>query len=193
MKRYIKTTKDTDTGVVDMSFDVYLSATLTSVAATAIVDLPKTRAEADPLAVENYDSFVECVEEIFSHYDFQYVKDPYRSEFSSYYYYAPKSQIEAKNVPKYVRVRISSHVEQHKSEEHRAKIKNRIKEDLDEIKLPDTKKKQRYMPLRITADRKLDFTSYEEVLNYAEERVRELFEWLGILDLLSSYDELGPF
>ena len=192
MKKYIRTTIS-ESEVVDIEFDVYLMSLLDSLAATTIVELPDSRAEADPLAVENFDAFVECVEEIFDHYDFKYAKQPHRSEFSSYYYYAHQSQLDAKNVPKYVRVRISSHVEKHKSDKHIENIRDKINKELDEIKLPSTKKKQRYMPLRITADRKLNFDTYEDVLNYAEMRVRDLFNELNLNVPLSEYDEVGPF
>lgn len=191
MKKYLRSSKY---GTVDIEFDVYLPVDEVKVAATDIVDLYGLEKDADPLAVENYKAFVESVKEIFSYYDFEICSKNEKSPtFSKYYFYAHQSQISAGSVPKYVRVRISSHVEQHKSEEHKKKIKDEINKELNRIKLPKTKKKQRYMPLYITADRTLNFKTYEEVLDYAEERVRNLFYELNLSVDLREYDEIGPF
>ena len=160
--------------------------------ATDIIDLPKDQSNVDPIAWDRYKAFRESVEEIFDYYGFV-DKHHHDSGQSKYYYYAHISQIESGNVPKYVKVRVSCHDEQHKSEEHLQEIKEETKRILDRIKIPKTKMKQRYMPMLITVNTEKGFTTYEEALDYVESLVRDLFEDLHLDVDLSEYDEIGPW
>ena len=163
---------------VNIRFDVYLPTVVYDRVATKEVDLHSTRGEVDPLALENFDAFVESVEEIFDYYDFRLCK--YKSsELFTYAFYTLAPQIKAGDVPNYGRLRISSHVMQHQNPKHKQVIRKKMREKLQKIKLPSEKVKQRYMPIYIIADCSLVFDTYEEALNYAEKRVRKVFEdWL---------------
>ena len=163
---------------VNIKFDVYLPTVAYDFVAAKDVDLPSTRGEIDPLALENFNAFVESVEEILDYYDFRLCK--YKSsELSTYAFYTLTLQIKAGDVPKYVRLRISSHVMQHQNLKHKQNSRKRMLETLQKIKLPSEKVKQRYMPIYIIADRSLVFDTYEEALNYTEESVRKVLEdWL---------------
>lgn len=161
------------------------------VAATKVIDLPSDISQSDPLALDNYYAFRESVEEVFEYYGFQLVK--YRtSNPSRYYYYAHESQIVADNVPKYIKLRVSAHAEQHKSEEHLNAIKERTRQELEEIKRPKSKLKQRYMPLNITVNSKR-FNTYEKALEFVESQVRDLFSILHLNVDVNDYESLGEF
>ena len=172
----------------DIEIDVYLDTKYIQLVATDIIDIPEDIEQADPLALENYYAFRESVEEIFDYYDFECVKNRL-SDSSKYYYYAHESQLKNKDVPRYVKVRVSAHSVQHKSKEHEKEIKDRTRSDLEQLKLPRNKKKQRYLPVYITVNTESGFDTYEEALNYVEDIVRNLFSRLHIPELLDDY---GP-
>ena len=174
----------------EFNIDVYLPLDQRQrIAATKMDDIPKNMQDVDPAAITAYYDFVECVEEIFDYYEFECVKSR-NSGLSYYYYYAHKTQIEADNVPKYIKVRISSHPEKHKSNEHKNKLKEQTRKELEEIKRPKSKIEQRYMPVSIVADNQV-YDTYEQLLDETEVKVRKLVTSLGIS--LDRYDSIGPF
>lgn len=178
------------TNFYEFNIDVYLPLDQRQrIAATKMNDIPKNMQDVDPLAITHYLTFVESVEEIFDYYEFKCVKLR-DSGLSFYYYYAHKSQIEADNVPRYIKLRISSHPEKHKNKEHLQKIKDQTHKELEELKRPKTKLEQRYTPMEIVADSE-HFETYESALDYVENEVRKLITSLGIS--LDRYDNIGPF
>lgn len=142
-------------------------------------------------ALDDYYAFVENVLSLLDYYDFVPVRSRGPGPDLSYYYYlAHQTQLSSGDVPIYIKLRIATHTPKHKSAEHMAKIIKETRKTLDEIKLPDSKKKQRYRMKYITANSAI-YNTYEEVLSETENQIRGWFSDLGIP--LTGYDYIGSW
>lgn len=177
--------------ILVIDIDVFFSLKTDDIAlvATDVLPLRDANMVLDDYSHSNYVAFVENVEEIIDYYGFK-KKIPHSSETSYYGYYAHESQLATKNVPRYIKLRISDHEEQPKSEKHLEDIRHQTKITLDKLKLPKSKKRQRYMLQYITVNETTHDT-YESALNDVEDQIRNWFILLGID--ISPYDDLGDW
>ena len=184
MKRYIK---ESDINTLELNIDITYIATqlFTDVAATSIrpVGVDKAGGIIDEEAKEGFVSFVENVFEIVNCYDFNVFDEfhkksksfPYTSE---YCWLARRQEIEDGNIPKLLKLRISEHT-QHLSEDHLKELRGVEKEEADQLKLPKSKKKQRY-EVKDIAVNELNVSTYEEALHEVEMMVRKWLTDRGI-------------
>ena len=187
MKQYIK--KD----ILNIDIEVVFEMLNESVAATTTITPVLTdKDEIDVAAMSKYIEFVEAVEEIIEYYDFVEL-DRYRSnskpKTSFYSIYAYKPQVDANDVPKMIRLRLSDHI-QSLNDSAKQVVKDRLKAKLDEVKIPKSKIKQRYIPVEIVVNDTV-FNTYEDALEYVENEVRSWMVKLG-LDL-SRYEPFGKW
>ena len=186
MKRYIK--KD----ILNIDIEVIFELIDKSVAATTITPVLTDKDEIDVAAMSKYIEFVDAVEEIIEYYDFVEL-DRYRSnskpKTSFYSIYAHRKQIEENNVPKMIRLRLSDHI-QSLNDSAKQVVKDRLQAKLDEVKIPKSKIKQRYIPIEIVVNDTV-FDTYEDALEYVENEVRSWMVKLG-LDL-SGYEPFGKW
>lgn len=140
----------------------------------------KTR---DDAAYSDFQTFVMNVWSMFDYYDFhifdEYTYDsPSFPETSQYRWVAHNTEIESGNIPVLVQVRVSEH-DQKLSEVVQKKVSKKLKEESDDLKLPATKKKQKYRVERITVNNTY-FDAYEEALDHIEHLLRDWAESLGV-------------
>ena len=135
----------------------------------------------------DYIAFIDNLLALLDYYDFDVYTD--KVQWPSYYYYLRhNSQIAENNVPVIIKLRVSQHAPKHKSAAHLAKIKRDTKQTLEKLKLPKSKKKQRYTLEYITVNNKI-YDTYESVLDDIELQVREWFKELHIP--LDDYEYIG--
>ena len=194
MKRLIRfNTRTNDT--LDLNIDVNLIPEGTrSIAATEIkpVFIDKDKQIVDDLALANFNAFVDNVFEILDYYDFV-VNEEYKRTSKSfphtahYAWVARREQVNAGDVPKYIHLRIADHL-QHETPQFSSKIKEKERQEADAIKLPKTKKKQRYTVENIVINNEVCDT-YEEALRIVE---KIIFKWMKEQQIdVSQYDQLG--
>lgn len=185
MKRYIKS--KVDSNFLELNIDItYLqNQFLQDVAATEIkpVGIDKENNTIDEEAKEGFVSFVENVFEILTCYDFHIFNDyqkksksfPYTSE---YCWLARRQEIEDGSVPKLLKLRISEHT-QHLSDAHLKELRDTERKEADNLKIPKTKKKQRY-EVKDIAVNEFNVSTYEEALHEVEILVRKWLTERGI-------------
>lgn len=148
--------------------------------------LPLGVDEIDPQALADYHAFVDLLAAMIDYYGFEIVHS-HPSKTSFYYMFARKEAIAKDDVPYYVYLRVSDHLETHKSAEHLQKIRDNLNQLLEEHKRPATKKRQRYQPLEIIVNDEL-YTTYEEAAQAAECILRNWMTQRGID--ISPYDQM---
>jgi len=189
MKKYIKATSDDNILYIDIDVNFALAVS-NDIAATIVLPLKDDSGRIDDQAWADYQSFVWTVFEILDLYGFverpgskdnggergsktKTIRDP-RSEFSYYFWAAHQSQIDAENVPHWLRVRISNHTQDHIDANLYAKQQEDNKEFLEKNKLPKNKQRQRYLPKNIVVNGD-SYDTYEEALNAIE---RDIYKWM---------------
>ena len=118
------------------------------------------------------------VEEIFDYYEFNVTVAATNSVTSYYYWVARNTEIADDNVPYYIRLRVSDHVQQF-SDEGKKVASQKDKDNAERLKRPKTKKRQRYK-LRNIIVNKENFNTYEEALTEFESTVREWLTAKGV-------------
>lgn len=145
----------------------------------------------DDQALADFNSFLWNIYEILDYYDFEVSEKfkrksasfPYTSE---YCWIARRQDVEAGSVPKYIHLRISDHIQSH-NVELAGKLKTRENAEADELKLPESKLRQRYMVKQIVINSEICKT-YEEGLRKVE---KDIFNWMEELGTdMSKYDPL---
>ena len=192
MKKYINADKNT------LHLDIVVNFILDNynIAATTITPL-YVDDKLDDSAMADYQTFIMNVFEILTYYDFQYErgeKDPedpreLKSKTSCYCWLAHKSELDNDNVPKWIRLRISDHI-QDICPEHQAKLNTEYQKFLETHKHPATKLRQRYKFQNIVVNNS-EFTTYEDALNAVEHIVVSWIKDRGID--ISKYDPLEPW
>lgn len=201
MKRYIKATSNTDILSIDIDINFVLVSTA-DIAATKILPLRDGDGKLIGTELGHYQDFAACMFEIIAGYGFVMKpgpKDPGhnqgdhltrlpepRSETSYYFWAAHESQINAKNVPRWIRVRISDHFQDNIDTDLDTKHKTEMDAFLNKNKLPETKQRQRYIMRNIVSDGD-EFDTYEEVLNYWDAKI---YKWMTDHGIdVSGYDK----
>lgn len=194
MKRLIRFNTRTN-DILDLDIDVNLIPEGTrSIAATEIkpVFIDKDKQIVDDLALANFSAFVDNVFEILDYYDFV-VNEEYKRTSKSfphtahYAWVARREQVNAGDVPKYIHLRIADHL-QHETPQFSSRMKEKQRQEADAIKLPKTKKKQRYTVENIVINNEVCNT-YEEALRIVE---KIIFKWMKDQQIdVSQYDQLG--
>ena len=189
MKKYIKVTSDDNILYIDIDVNFVL-VTSTDVAATKILPLRDANGKLIGTELGKFQDFAACIFEIIAGYDFIMKPGPKdkghdqgdhltklpepRSETSYYFWAAHKSQIEAGDVPRWIRVRISDHFQNNIDNDLDSKHKEEMDAFLDKNKLPKDKQNPRYIMRNIVSDGD-EFDTYEEVLNHWDERI---YRWM---------------
>lgn len=137
----------------------------------------------DDQSFADYTCFVESVFEILMYYDFEIFEKYQRHSqsfpyTSRYVWIAPRIQVESGDVPKLIHLRVSDHTQDF-SEEMQKKIKQRMKDEAQDLKLPKSKLRQRYIPKEIVVNESR-FKTYEDALNKIESAIRDWLVKLGV-------------
>jgi len=155
---------------IDVYFDI-----ISTVDATDVIQITNEKDEiVDQDAYEDYMAFIETLEEILHFYDFYFTVASTNSLTSTYYRIARNTEINGGDVPYYIRLRVSDHAQKlSPAGERIMSLKDR--KNAEELKLPKTKKEQRYK-LRYLTVSKEKFKTYEAALNDFESTIRS---WLA--------------
>lgn len=148
----------------------------------------------DDQALADFNSFLWNIYEILDYYDFEVSEKykrksktfPYTSEYS---WIARREDIEAGDVPKYIHLRISDHI-QAPTADLEEKNKKRERAEAADLKLPKTKVRQRFIAEEIVANGDMNnkCKTYEQALNLVEHMI---FNWMEAFHAdMSKYDPL---
>lgn len=179
MKRVIR--QATAAESFSIKVDIYFAEIADDVVATDISDIIDRNGHIDQNALVDYNTFIQNVLETLDYYGFQIIRSKESKSFpntSKYAWIAYAGEVDVEDVPLMVKMRISDHV-QTLSLEHRAKIKQADKAEADELKLPRTKKRQRFITSDIVVNNQR-FDSYEEALAAVDKMI---YQWLDRLDV----------
>ena len=190
MKRMIRDSYDPET--ISIKIDVYHGCEAEDVVATDIRPVVNEMREIDPQAYADYNAFLQNLWSVVEYYGFEMYKMKTSESFpgtSKYAWVAHASEVGKKDTPLIAKVRISDHA-QHLSDEHRAKIKQQDRADAEELKLPHTKKKQRFFVEDIIIDNKR-YKTYEEALNAVDAIIHGWLERMNID--MSEFEDLGKW
>lgn len=170
------------------SIDVFFELEIEQISATDIVPLyyDDAREILNEQAYADYVDFLETIEEIFDLYDFNITFAPTSSKTSRYIWTARNDEVLANNVPCFIRLRVSDHIQSF-SEAGRKIATQKDKEFAQKVKQPKTKNKQRYKPREFIVNKE-HYTTYEEALNAFELMIRK---WLSDMDV-DVEREFGP-
>lgn len=154
--------------------------------------IDETTLRIDDQAMADFNAFVENVYATLEYYDFELLGDFHHRSLSfpgtsEYRWIAHRSQLSQGDVPKYIKLRISDHF-QNFSKPRRQELKKLDREQADSLKLPKTKKRQRYSVYEIVVNNEI-FSSYEKALNFID---TQIFDWLEECGIdTSDYERLG--
>lgn len=179
MKRVIR--QATAVESFSIKVDIYYSEMSDDVVATDIVDVTDGSGHINQNALVDYNTFIQNVWETLDYYGFQIIRSKESKSFpstSKYAWIAYASEIGAEDVPLMFKMRVSDHI-QEVSPKHRDKIKQQDKAEADELKLPKTKKRQRFVTADIVVNNQR-FDSYEDALNAIDKMI---YQWLDRLDI----------
>ena len=190
MKRMMRNNNEI---VFELNIDIeWTKEALSKVAATDIlpVGIDKANKIIDETAREGFVTFVGNLFEIIQAYDFVILDDykhtsksfPYTSQ---YMWIARQEQLENNDVPIFIHLRVSEHVQEF-SDERNKQLKDEYKQQADNIKLPKSKKKQRFVIKSISVN-DLGCKTYEEALHEVELEVRS---W--VTELHIDLEPYGP-
>lgn len=202
MKKYIKATEDDNILYIDIDVYFALEQATEHIAATKILPLTDSNGDINDTEWGKYQTFAWCIFEILRGYDFVMKpgpKDPGRdqgdrltklppprSQKSYYFWAAHESQVDAQNVPRWIRVRISNHIQDDIDPELYQKHQEEMEQFLEDNKLPKDKQRQRYKLWNIVSDGN-NFEEYEDVLNYWD---IEIYNWMVKKGIdVSKYDK----
>lgn len=185
MKRYIHSSKEKDTLELNIDFYFIDMWSLQGVVATEIDPVVKDwlNHTVNPDAKGVFNTFVTNCFEIISAYDFEILDDfkktsPAFPGTSEYRWIAHKTELEKGEVPKFIKIRISDH-DQNFSDERKRQVNKKSDNEAQSLKLPKTKKKQRWVLENIVINGETHET-YEEALHDVEMTVRSWLESRGI-------------
>lgn len=151
------------------------------IVSTDILPISEGKNLLDADALVDYNCFLENVWETLDYYGFQILRSKESKSFpytSKYAWIAYASEIEKKDVPLMVKMRISDHP-QKVSPEYRDELKHRDRAEADELKMPEGKKKQRFIIVDIVVNNHR-YATYEEALAAID---RMIYEWLDKLNI----------
>ena len=171
---------------IDIGFIQYDDAD--PIAASQIVPVLDENNQINGQALADYQSFVQNVWEILSYYDFEMLKASTSKSFpntSEYRWIAHHTQIDANDASLIIQLRLSNHF-QNFNPEFAKELSKRTNAEAQSLKIPSTKKKQRYKEYEVVVNEET-FDSYDEALSYIEKLV---YEWLKKLHIdTTDYNE----
>ena len=186
MKRVIRPSVDAEK--LEFNIEIIFEPNSSDLAATTVNSIMKGDGELDDLALADYQDFVETAMGLIDYYGFQLlsIKDsgsfPYTSK---YVWIAYASDVEAEDIPLMIKVRISDHIQKF-SPQFKQELKKRDRSEAEQLKLPKTKKKQKYLLRRVIVNNTVCKT-YEEALTRLDKQVHQ---WLKDLNVdMSEYEE----
>ena len=205
MKMYIRANTD---NILELNIDInYAPIELLDIAATKITPLYKDNGDIDDSAWGDFQSFVANVFAVLDYYDFDLrpgpkdnggskgnkektIEEP-RSKSSYYFWMCHSQNIQNNDVPFWIRVRISNHIQKNVDPELVRKQKKEAQEFLETHKLPPTKRRQKYKEWEIIVNEER-YASYEDALDAIEANV---YRWMNKLHIdMSDYEEpIGPW
>ena len=177
---------------LDINISVSIQSTM-NIAASDVTPILDPNNNVDEQAKADYDSFVDTVFQIIEYYGFQCIKKRSSESYpftSRYTWIAHDSEIENADVPMYIRLRISNHAQDINNTDEYERVKQREKKESQEIKLPATKRRQRYKIKNIIVNSE-SFSTYEEALNAVESMVHDWLKDKGVDT--SVYEPLGKW
>ena len=174
------------------SIDVFFEPEIEQISATDIVPLyyDDAREILNEQAYADYVNFLETIEEIFDLYDFNITFAPTSSKTSRYIWTTRNDEILADNVPCFIRLRVSDHVQSF-SERGDKLAGQKDKDFAEKIKRPASKSKQRYKLKELIVN-KDSYSTYEEALNVFETMIREWLSDKGV-DVESQFGPMDPW
>lgn len=190
MKLY--STKSDDT--LPINIDINFQQSNAEIAATAILPIIHdiNSHEVSEQARADFAAFVENLFETISYYDFEILDDFKHTsksfpETSEYRWIAHRTELDADNVPRYIKLRVSDHF-QHFSKNRVKQLTEQSKMQAEALKKPTSKKTQRYEMINIVVNGDA-YNTYEEALAEIEKMI---FKWLERRGIdVSDYDMLG--
>lgn len=182
MKRVIRSGSNNGVIKVEVVFDIELALDSSSEIAAATYkgievpegDLPPADKNAiwNSQIYQNYNSFIEAVEDILESYDLDiYYKN--KSEYESFYWSALAKDNEGNDLFDFtVRLRVSTHAA-HRSK----KSQENKKEEKAELKKLSNKKRVSPLPISVVInDQSEEFDSYLDAIEYVDEMVSNAVE-----------------
>lgn len=190
MKRMIRTPAEPEE--LSLKVDVYHELLATDdfvAAATEINDILDDMGEIDPQALADYQTFQQNFWAMIDYYGFQIMQmkdSKSKPHTSKYAWIAHASQVSKQDTPLIIRLRVSDHVQQF-SLERKKELRKQEQEEADELKLPEDKRKQKFIVSDIVINNK-KYSSYEEALNAADKLI---YQWLDRLNI--DLSDIEPF
>ena len=176
-----------------MNIDVNITFVAEPVFATNVTPILDDQGNIDDDAMSNYQTFVENTWAMLDYYGFQMLSNTESGSYphtSKYYWIAYASDVESGSVPLMIKLRISDH-KQSFSPEFVTKLHKRDRFEADSLKLPESKKQQRYRTKEIIVN-STKYDTYEEALNAIEVEVHKWLTDLGV-DMSEFPEALGPW